>query len=286
MAYLGKDGIIQLQRSAPEPVVVPANAVSVAGNYVTVDYDDWFLAEEVSLIHTSGTLTGFAHRDQLDRIYLHTTREGALSNDVGTRKSFSAVSVSKPVVLVANANVAQLSTLTTFQATLTTLSQEKRLRGWPTTNATFKSQAAVNPWNLQGQLRSWDLSRSAPEIETGSLGDKFTTSIKSVVSGSGTLDFVIDLYSRENTNDVDPLLRLVQLTEQGSTAKVKLYLKRQTSAVACINTSPATTPVGTSIYFSATILLTNSSVNLAADNLVAGSANFVTTGPIRLLSEA
>lgn len=286
MAYLGKDGIIQLQRTAPEPVVVSPSAVNVGSNYVTVDYDDWFLAEEVTLIHASGTLTGYVHRDQLDRIYLHTTRDGALSNDVGTRKSFSAVSVSKPLVLVANANATQLSTLTTFQATLTTLTQEKRLRGWPTTNATFKSQATANPWKLQGQLRSWDLSRSAPEIETGSIGDKFTTAIKSVVSGSGSIDFVIDLYSRENTNDVDPLLRLVQLTEQGSTAKAKFYLKRQTPSAICASITPTITPVATSIFFSTTILLTSSSVNIAADNLVAGSANFVTTGPIRLLSEA
>ncbi len=286
MAYLGRDGVIKLQRSSPEPVVVPPSAVSVAGNYVTVDYDDWFLADEVSLIHASGVLTGFVHRDTLDRIYLHTTRAGALSNDAATRRSFSTVSVTKPVVLAANANSTQLTSLASFQATLTTLTAERRLRGWPATQATYQSQATANPWNLQGQLRSWSLSRSALEIDTGSLGEKFGTNIKSVVSGSGDLDFLVNLYSRENTNDVDPLLRLVQLTEEGSTASCRFYLKKTTSPAVCTNPSPATTPMSAALFFQATILLTASSINVAADDLIAGSASFVTTGPIRLLSEA
>lgn len=286
MAYLGRDGVIQLQRSSPEPVVVPPSAINVAGNYVTVDYDDWFLADEVTLIHSGGVLTGYIHRDALDRIYLHTTRAGALSNDAATRRSFSGVSVSKPVVLVAGANANQLTTLGTFQATLTTLSVEKRLRGWSTTSATFASQATANPWNLQGQLRSWSLSRSAPEIETGSLGDKFTTHIKSVVSGSGEMDFIIDLYSKSNENDVDPLLRLVQLTEEGSTAKCKFYLKKTSSGTTCANQSPVVTPVSAALFFNATILLTASSIDVSPENFVIGSASFVTTGPIRLLSEA
>lgn len=286
MTYLGRDGVIKLQRSAPEPVVVPPSAINVAGNYVTVDYDDWFLGEEVSLIHSSGILTGFIHRDPLDRIYLHTTRAGALGNTTATQRAFSTVSVSKPAVLVANANATQLTTLTTFQATLTTLAYEKRLRGWPATSTTFKSQATANPWNLQGQLRSWSLNRSAPEIETGSLGDKFNTHIKSVVSGSGDLDFIIELYSRDNQNDVDPLLRLVQLTEQGSTAQCKFYLKKSSNNTICTNQSPVVTPMNAALYFSATILFTASSVNLSGEDFVAGSASFVTTGPIRLLSEA
>lgn len=285
MAYLGRDGVIKLQRSAPEPIVVPPSAINVAGSYVTVDYDDWFLAEEVSLIHASGVLTGFVHRDTLDRIYLHTTRAGALANDAGTRKAFTGVSVAKPVVLAANANATQLSSLATFQATLTTLTAERRLRGWPTANATFQAQATANPWNLQGQLRSWSLSRSAPEIETGSIGDKFATNIKSVVSGSGDLDFVVNLYSRENHNDVDPLLRLVQLTEQGSIATCKFYLKKTSAPAVCANQSPVTTPIAAALFFQATILITASSMNVSAEDLVAGSASFVTTGPIRLLSE-
>lgn len=285
MAYLGRHGVIQLQRSAPEPIVVPPSAVSITGNYVTVDYDDWFLADEVSLIHSSGTLTGFLHRDTLDRIYLHTTRAGALSNTDATRKSFSAVSVSKPVILVSGANATQLSTLSTFQATLTTLSVEKRLRGWPAISITYTSQATANPWNLQGQLRSWSLNRSAPEIETGSLGDEFQTNIKSVVSGSGELDFVVDLYAKENTNDIDPLLRLVQLTEQGATAKCKFYLKQTSPVVNYSNQGSTVTTMGAALFFNATILLTATSINVSAEDLVAGSANFVTTGPIRLLGE-
>ena len=286
MAYLGRNGVIKLQRSSPEPVVVPPSAVSIAGSYVTVDYDDWFLADEVSLVHSSGVLTGFVHRDTLDRIHLHTTRAGALSNDPATKLSFASLALTRPLVLAAGANATQLGSLATFQAGLTPLTDERRLRAWPAALTTYQSQATANPWNLQGQLRSWSLGRSAPEIDTGSLGEKFGSNIKSVISGGGELDFLVNLYSRENTNDVDPLLRLVQLTEEGSTAECRFYLKQQTSPVVNVSQAPPITPMAAALFFQATILITASSVNVAADDLVAGSASFVTTGPIRLLSEA
>ena len=285
MAYLGRDGAIELRRNSPEPVVVPPSAVSVANNYVVVDYDDWLLGEQVTLIHTTGVLQGYIYRSQLDRIFFHSTLEGALSNTVATRLSFASVDISKPIVLAAGINATQLTTLTTFQATLTTLTYEKRLRGWPTTSTAVQAQATVNPWKLQGEVKSWQLSRAASEIETGSLGEQFTTFVKSTVSGSGSLDFLVNLYARENYNDVDPMLRLVQLTEQGSTATVKLYLKKQTNAGTRTDQWGTTSLFSAALFFRTTILFTASSVNVTAEDLVVGSASFVTTGPIRLLSE-
>lgn len=285
MAYLGHEGVIQLRRNSPEPVVVPTSALNIAGNYVVVDYDDWLLGEEVYLIHAAGTVQGYAHRDALDRIYLHTTRAGALSNSSNTLRSFSAVSTSKPVVLAANINSSQLSTLVAFQATLSSLTYERRIRGWPTTAGVLQAQATANPWMLQGSLRSWELSRSAPEIDTGSLGDKFSTVIKSAISGSGSLDFIVQLYSRENYSDVDPLLRFVQLTEQGSTAGVKFYMKQQSAGGSRVDHQGQSVYPSAALYFKADIVITTSSVSVSAEDKVGGSANFVTTGPIRLLSE-
>lgn len=290
MPYLGSEGSIQFQRVPPEPVVIPTTALNVSGNYVTVDYDDWLAGEEVYLVHSSGYVQGYVHRDPLDRIYFHSTRDGALSNNNATRLSLSGVSTSKPVILAANINSAQRSTLSSLQSTLSATTFEKTLRAWPTTDNTFKGQATSNPWLLQGQLRNWELERSAPEIDVGALGEKFGTAIKSTVSGSGTLDFIIQLYSRENYTDVDPLLRLVQLTEQGSQAKARFYLKQPSLAVACVNstvnsTSNAT-PVYAAVFFAATLLITSSSVRVSSDEFVYGSANFITTGPIRLLTAA
>jgi hypothetical protein len=285
MSYLGNKGVVQMRRAAPEPVVVPASAVSIAGNSVVVDYDDWLLGEQLYLIHTTGNLVGFIHRDQLNRIYIHSTRVGALQNSTATRLSFASVNTTKPVILAASINAAQLTQLAAFQTSLTSITYERRLRGWPSTFAAFQTAATANPWLLQGELQSWKLARSSPEIDVGALGDKFASVIKSVVSGSGTLDFLIKLYDRLNYTDVDPLLRLTQLTEQGSVATVKLYLKPAGSGGVRTDFTGTTSYISAALYFYADIVLTNCAVEMTSTELAKGSANFVTTGPIRLLSE-
>lgn len=281
MAYLGNTGILKLKRSSPEPVAVPASAVNKVGNYITVDYDDWLLAEYVTLVHDSGAVSGYSFRDELDRVYLHTTQDGALSNAVGSRVSFSSVNTSKPVILAANANATQIQHLSNLVSTLNTLEYETLLRAWPQVFTSYKNSASTNPWKIQGQVKQWELSRSSPEIETGSIGDKFTTFVKSTVSGSGSLDFIVNLYNSENEGDVDPILRLVQLTNEGSTGSVKFYLKQDGAS----EYDELPSYMNRAYFFKADIILTASSISTSFEDLIRGSANFVTTGPIRLLSE-
>lgn len=285
MAYLGNSGFLKLKRTAPDPIVVPASAVNVVNNYVTVNYDDWLLTEDVHLIYAGGFVNGYAHRDTLDRIYLHSTVQGALSNSNDTRLTLIDVSVDSPIILAASINASQRSALETFATTLTSVTTERRLRAWPQITSTIRSLATVNPWQLQGELKSWQLTRSAPEIDTTALGDEFSSAIKAVVSGSGSFDFLIDLYSSTNQSDVDPLLRLVHLTERGSTAEARFYLKGQTSYETCAGLPDQRTRVNQSVFFYSQILITECSVEVGAEDMVAGSANFVTTGPIRLLTE-
>lgn len=285
MAYLGRDGVLKLQRNPPDPIVVPVSAINKASNYITVDYDDWLLAEYACLIHSSGYIEGFIYRDTLDRIYFHTTREGALSNSASTRISFTPIALTRAVVIAVNINTTQRSTLITFQSTVATQTYERTLRGWPTVKSTFIGQATANPWTLQGEIKNWELSRSAADIDTGCLGEKFTSTVKSTLSGSGKIDFLVSLYTRENYNDVDPLLRLVNLVEEGSTALVKFYLKKQSAPSVDIDSWGTTVTTTSSLFFLANILITSSSVSVAAEDLIYGSAGFVTSGPIRLLSE-
>lgn len=284
MAYLGREGLLLLKRAAPEPVVVPTAAINKTQNYITVEYDDWLLGEEVYLIHSSGVISGFAHRDELDRIYLHETAEDALINIPATRYSFSSVSLARPVVLAANINYVQAETLSAFQYTLLAVAFEKRLISWPSVYAEFVSEATANPWQLQGNMRSWELSRSAPELDIGSLGDKFATFMKNTVSGSGTMDFVVDLYSQNYAQSVDPMLRLVQLTEAGSNGTARFHLKQSTQKTVQVINEIIKKPVNAAVYFKAEILITSSSISTSAQDLIYASADFVTTGPIRLLS--
>lgn len=280
MAYLGYSGIVTLQRTQPEPVVVPASAVNKTSGYVTVNYDDWLFAEQVYLIYSGGSLSGYIHRDSLDRIYFHQNIDGALSNATATRISLSSVNVTKPVILVCNSNSNQRSTLSSFVSSLSTVTSETRLRAWPAIWNTFQSQATDNDFKIQGELRRWDFSRNAAEVDVGVIGEKFGSYIKATVTGSGTMDFIVNLYNSENQNDVDPLLRLVQLADQGSTGKARFYMKQQTIEADANGYSPVTS----SLFFQTSILLTTCAISVDNSDIVTGSASFVTTGPIRLLS--
>jgi hypothetical protein len=285
MAYLGTNGFLKLKRTNPEPIVVPSSAVNPSGDYITVNYDDWLLTERIHLIYANSFLQGYVHRDTLDRITLHSTAVGALTNDVNTRLDLSGVNISQPVILAASINTDQRDLLISFFPTLSAQDHEIRLRAWPSTWASFKALASTNDWRLQGELKRWELTRSAPEIDTSALGDKFTSALKAVVSGSGTFDFLVDLYSSANQSDVDPLLRLVHLTEYGSTAEVKLYLKGLTSYETCNAMPDPKIRMNAGLFFYTNILITECSVEVGAEDLVAGSANYVCTGPIRLLTE-
>jgi hypothetical protein len=281
MAYLGYNGIITFQRNPPEPIAIPVSAINKTDGYISADYDDWLLAEQVTIVHSTGTLNGYIFRNELDRIFFHTTIAGALSNSTATRISLSSVSISTPLILAANTNAEQDTVLSQLLSSLTGLTSETRLRAWPSTAAAFKNAASSDPWNLQGELRSWELNRSASEIDTGSIGEKFGTSIKSVVTGSGSMDFLIDIYIKNNQTSVDPILRLVQLTDEGSTASGKFYLKGQENDFMDADSIP----LSKSYFFKSKILITASSISMSPDNAVIGSAQFVTTGPIRLLSD-
>lgn len=280
MAYLGYDGIVAFQRTQPEPVVVPISAVNKPGNYITVHYDDWLLAESVYVVHSGGVVSGYIHRDSLDRVYLHINKEGALANLSATRISLDSVNVSKPVVLAAIPNGQQLTILNSFQLALTTVASETRMRAWATDWNNYKNAATEEPYKIQGELKRWQFSRSAPEADIGAIGDRFGTFTKAVVSGSGTMDFIVRFYESDARKDIDHLLNLVQLTEHGCTAMTRFYLKQATVEASEIDA----TPVNAALYFETSILITSSAIDVDNSDVILGSASFVTTGQIRLLS--
>lgn len=283
MAYLGYNGIIKFQRVSPDPVVTPGTSINKSLDCITIEQDDWLLAEEVLLVHSNGVIEGQAHRDELGRIYFHSNRDGALFNSPETRLSLSDVNDLLPVIVAVKGSPEQTAMLSVFQATLTVIDAptEVPMRAWPAALSEYRGASEGNTWEIQGELKSWQFSRNAAEIDVGSLGEKFGTYIKATVTGSGTLDFIVDIYESSTQSDVDLLLRLVQLTEHGSTANAKFYLKQE-SVESC---SDGKSGINSSLFFNASIMITSCGISVATEGEIKGSASFVTTGPIRLLSE-
>ena len=52
-------------------------------------------------------------------------------------------------------------------------------------------------WEILCDMREWSLELDAPSVDTTSVGEKFGESVKSLVSGGGTIEFFIDKVCRE-----------------------------------------------------------------------------------------
>lgn len=134
-------------------------------------------------------------------------------------------------------------------------------------------------WQIICDLREWSLELSAPSVDTTAISEKFGEAVKSLVTGGGSTEFLIDrkCYGDERDNGLT-LMRLLLMTEKGCKASAKFYLvDRGNEAKASSDQLPG------DLYYSTELLVTASAVNVRPTEIVAGTANFVTTGEIRLL---
>ena len=73
-------------------------------------------------------------------------------------------------------------------------------------------------------------------------------------------------------------MRLVLLTEMGSKADAEFYLILNRQTDRCSTSLPG------DLYYSTTLLMTNVAVSVRPDDVVTGTARFVTTGEIKLVA--
>ena len=150
--------------------------------------------------------------------------------------------------------------------------QPRPVYSWPTAQA------------LCG-LRSYTLNLDAPAIDTTLVGEKFGENIKSLVNGGGSFEFFIDRNCLgEDTEDASwMLMNLLFLTEGGGCGgpletEAWFYLfDNDPCAGSCFP------PNQGALYYKANILITQTAVNVRPTEMIVGTAEFVTTGDIRLL---
>jgi hypothetical protein len=286
MSLIGKDGIIQLARSYPDPIVLPPSALDIANSRFTINSTAFWPGDEVILIHSGGTKTGFVWRDALDRITIHTTAVGAQDNSPSTKISLSTVP-SAITILCLKGSTGATAILTSFYTTLTTIITETSLLAYPAVNSNYTVANSGSPlWAIQGHIKKWNLKLGGNTTDTGSLGERFGDSIKTTISGSGTFDFMVDFLENSNgTNDIDIILRMALMVENEAKAQTKLYLKKRTEArVRSVDGNNIVYLPG-SVYYQSSILLIDTSLDTNPDDFITGSASFVTTGPVRLFRD-
>lgn len=145
-------------------------------------------------------------------------------------------------------------------------------------NAELIPQSSIDglDWIIQAHLREWTLNLSAPEVDTTSVGELFGDAVKSLVTGGGTMDFIIDRADfGANHQDSTALLALLLLTEKGCKASAQFWM---------LSDRPETDShlLAGQLYYETQLMITSNAINTRADDIIAGSLNFVTVGEIAL----
>jgi hypothetical protein len=129
-------------------------------------------------------------------------------------------------------------------------------------------------------MSEWSLNLTAQEVDTTAVGEKFGDSVKSVVTGGGSIDFLV---SRRKTldqtgapmADSTSLMRLLLLSEKGCKADAEFWM--------IDGQEDRDTLLPGDLFYQTQVLVTSIAINTRATDIIAGSLNFVTVGEIRLL---
>jgi hypothetical protein len=134
-------------------------------------------------------------------------------------------------------------------------------------------------WQQLCDLAQWSLELNAPSVETTSVSEKFGNAVKSLVTGGGSAEFLIDRKCYTNEKDSGlALFQLLMMTEKGCEATAQFWMVDRGGSCGDINGS-----IQGGLYYEANILVTASAVNLRPAEIVAGTVQFVTTEDIKLL---
>lgn len=290
--YQGSDWHIGSNRS---------HILSEASNfYDASDADPFYMREEECGLTTSQDF--YIYRDQLDRISFYTTRAAALGGSPSGRVELYNVDFGVLILSAAGGGDYRnaIARCTKYvgeylysdvrdEVTLSSICSFAPNYTNPVAGSSEYDNADIRPryyvdasaedgvlWMVQANLLSWSLNLSAPEVDTTSVGEKFGEAVKSIVNGGGTFDFFVDRSDTETSQSSSKLLELLLLTQKGCKAKAEFWMiHRDNSDSACSLTDG-------DLYYSADILITSSSVNVRPEEIIAGSANFVTVGEIEL----
>ena len=134
-------------------------------------------------------------------------------------------------------------------------------------------------WQVLCEVREWSLELSAPSVDTTSVAEKWGNAVKSLVTGGGSSEFLIDRTCLDDEEENGILLmKLLLLTEKGCKAEAQFWMVNRG-----LDCGTDCNLINGDLYYEADILITQTAVNLRPTEIVAGTAQFVTTGEIRLL---
>lgn len=132
------------------------------------------------------------------------------------------------------------------------------------------------------QCTYFELNTNRETVDTTSLGDEFRTQFSTLISGSGSFraywEYLPTFAKNKAGENANYLLQLAIRTEVGSKFAAKLYLRVG-------DESGTRTSIDDTIWYDIEGVITQAGVSFGTENAVEITADFVTTGPIRLLAK-
>lgn len=133
---------------------------------------------------------------------------------------------------------------------------------------------------LLGSVTSYELSTQRESVDITALSDQFRSQWSSLMSGSGRISCLWDYkgaYGNPEYETSQYLLQLANRTEVGSEFNAQLFLKTES-----YNPSGVASQADDLIWYEIKGVITGSAVQFAPGTIVEMTAEFITTGPIRL----
>jgi hypothetical protein len=244
----------------------------------------------------SNSATYYVYRDQLDRLSFYTTHAASLQGSRNQRVPLTRVDWGAMIIAPSGTTDYDNLVLTCAgdigdyrfsdvqdEITLDSICDYAPDYQSPIAGVNEYDNAEVQPreripepmWQVMGNLRGWTLDLNANSVDVTAVGEKFGESVKSLVTGGGNIDFEIDRKARGiKEADTNMLLQLLTMTEKGCAAEAQFWMINRTNAEAGL--------LAGDLYYFTKLLITNVAINLRPADIVAGTANFVTTGSIAL----
>lgn len=297
MAILGVGGQLKLKREAPDPVVVAGSNINATTDTITSGSSSFWNGDKVKLTASAGlpfdldgSLAGpdcpdghgvyFGSQWLLGANRAHVTSDSDEFYQATDTAAFyitsSAAGLTTEATLYAYVDqVGRISFYDTrAEAMLGAAANRINIYNVDFGEMQIESIVEEADWYIQSLLREWSLNLTAPEVDTTGVGERFGDAVKSVVSGGGSLDFIVDRFDETGKQDPTALMNLLLMTEKGCRADAEFWIVEDRAA--------SGTLLPGDLYYETQLMVTSIAINTRPDDIIAGSLNFVTVGEIAL----
>lgn len=227
----------------------------------------------------------FVYKDELDRLAFYRTFNEALAGDPTNRLKFYAVDFRFLLVAPVGSTGYQ-ERIAPVYPELVEYQFPQDLPHIPllrVTTAAVPEPDGIDddrPWNFVAEMEDWSLELDANSVEITALGERFGESTRALVTGGGQLDFYVSRSTNTDEADATALARLLITLEKGSKAEAVFHVTNKDGLQH--QSSYPNDRQKSSVSYHSSILLVTAVTNTSADDVIRGSARFVTVGRVRL----